>query len=173
MGWSGSASHRAIRASVCPTPLASKWLSSRAAFPGIVWVSGFLSLLCLRPPGQTPEPQSSRGYSPHMEWMGKNLSSAHRRLQSSVLNKQIRWQLQAVLDPLFSEIKNRQVFNPWVCGGGREEGCHHPCCGQDTITIPISSGSTQELAAQVLALPPSLATGVRFLGPIQWKNHLL
>lgn len=78
--------------------------------------------------------------------MGKILSSAQqvvwelpdqRCLQSSVLYKQISWQLQAVLDPLFSEMKDRQVFNPWVCGGGREaEGCHHLCRGQDTITTP-------------------------------------
>lgn len=66
-GWSSSASHRAIHASVCPTPLASTWLSSRATFPGTIWVSGLLSLLCLSLPGQMPKPHSSGGYSPYME----------------------------------------------------------------------------------------------------------
>lgn len=60
-GWPSSASRRATRASVCSTPLASSWLSSRATFPGTVWVSGLLSLLCLSLPGQMPEPQRSGG----------------------------------------------------------------------------------------------------------------
>lgn len=53
--------------------------------------------------------------------MGKILSSAqqvvwelpdHRCLQCSVLDKQISWQLQAVLDPLFSEIRTDRYLIP-------------------------------------------------------------
>lgn len=77
-------------------------------------MSGLLSLLCLSLPGQMPEPQSPGGDSifPYVERMGEIPSSAqqevwklpdHRRLQCSVLDKPISWQLQAVLDPVFRD----------------------------------------------------------------------
>lgn len=110
--------------------------------------------LCLSLPGQMPEPLSSGGSSP---WMGRSPSPAqqvvwelhdHRCLQCSVPDKQISWQLQAVLEPLFSEMKDGQVLNPWVCGGGYEaEGCHHPYCGQDTITTPSLQAATMSRSA--------------------------